>query len=195
LGPWSFLPSGGCVPGTVQPPLRVLFNQRWEHDKDPAAMLAALIEARAQGARFELLLLGERYRDLPTGVAERLAALADVTLESGFVESRESYFHALGTCDLVVSTARHEFFGIAIVEALAAGCTPLLPNRLAYPEVIPVEQHSEALYENESELVARLVKHAAEPEALRNEATRTQWRGVAALYDVENTAVALDAVV
>jgi len=36
---------------------------------------------------------------------------------------------------VAVSTAAHEFFGIGMVEAAAAGALPVLPRRLAYPEV------------------------------------------------------------
>jgi len=41
----------------------------------------------------------------------------------------------------VLSTARHEFFGIAVVEALLAGCLPWLPDRLSYPELLPPALH------------------------------------------------------
>ena len=34
-----------------------------------------------------------------------------------------------------VSTARHEFYGLAVREAIAAGCHPLLPRRVVYPEL------------------------------------------------------------
>ena len=40
-------------------------------------------------------------------------------------------------CDWVLSTARHEFVGMAVTEALVAGCLPWLPSRLAYPELVP----------------------------------------------------------
>jgi len=38
---------------------------------------------------------------------------------------------------VVLSTARHDFQGLAIQEACFAGCTPLAPNRLVYPEYLP----------------------------------------------------------
>ena len=49
------------------------------------------------------------------------------------------YHAALNRADWVLSTARHEFFGMAVAEALLAGCLPWLPNRLSYPELVPPE--------------------------------------------------------
>ena len=43
------------------------------------------------------------------------------------MRDRGEYLELIGTCDVVASTARHEFFGIAVAEAMAAGCAPLLP--------------------------------------------------------------------
>jgi hypothetical protein len=37
--------------------------------------------------------------------------------------------------NIVVSTSLHEFYGISIIEAVRAGCVPLLPDRLSYPEL------------------------------------------------------------
>ena len=55
----------------------------------------------------------------------------------GYVESKGEYWKWLAKADWVLSTADHEFFGIAVVEALFAGCLPWLPEKLSYPELLP----------------------------------------------------------
>jgi hypothetical protein len=55
----------------------------------------------------------------------------------GYVESKSEYWKWLHKADWVLSTANHEFFGIAVVEALFAGCLPWLPEKLSYPELLP----------------------------------------------------------
>ena len=56
---------------------------------------------------------------------------------------------------MIVSTARHEFFGLSVVEAVAAGAYPLLPNRLAYPELLAAADDRAAaeafLYDGDAE--------------------------------------------
>ncbi len=67
---------------------------------------------------------------------------------------------------MAVSTARNEFFGLAMLEACYAGCKPLVPDRLAYPELYPAE----CRYASHDELVARLrgaITDRPEPRAYR----------------------------
>jgi len=172
-------------------PLRVLFPHRREHDKDPLGFLHAVREVLARGGELELVLVGERGARMPEGVEGELDELAPQIAHSGFVDSRAEYLALLGTCDLVVSTALHEFYGIAVGEALAAGCAALLPNRLAYPELLPRGWHAAGLYE-EGELVDRLLAHARDPAPLRVPADRAKQREALAQADCSATARQLD---
>ena len=53
----------------------------------------------------------------------------------GYADTAGDYAHLLKQGQLVVSTAAHEFFGMAVLEAVRAGCRPLVPDRLAYREL------------------------------------------------------------
>lgn len=181
------LPLGPGAPAGS--PLRVAFNHRWEHDKDPLAFLRA---ARAV-PDLELVLLGETFERLPEGAPELLEALAPRTLHRGWVADRAEYARRLGACDVALSTARQEFYGIAAVEGLAVGCHPLLPRRLAYPELLPGALHGTHLHGDGDDLVRRLTALARAPEALRDPARRAAHRALAAEgHDAAATAAALD---
>jgi glycosyltransferase involved in cell wall biosynthesis len=178
--------------GDRRAPLRVLFNHRWEHDKDPLAFLAAVRDAARNGARLELVLLGESFETLPPGAGERHDELAPVGEERGFVADRAHYASLLRSCDVAVSTARHEFFGVAIAEAMAAGCTPLVPRRLAYPELVPSELHARSLYDDGADLSRRLERAAAEPDEFRELGVRAAQRNAVARHSCADVARSLD---
>ena len=184
-------PGAGPEPGA---PLSIAFPHRWEHDKDPLAFLDAVARAAELGLAgrgFALHLFGERYAELPPGVAERLEALRPHVASDGYRRSFADYARELGRADVVVSTARHEFYGIAVLEALAAGCAPLLPERLSYPELLGPE-HAGRLWREPGELVRELLAAAgALPELRRPEARRT-WREVAGRHDAVLAAERLD---
>jgi hypothetical protein len=89
----------------------------------------------------------------------------------------------------VVSTAIHEFFGLAVIEAVAAGCFPLLPKRLSYPELIPADWSSQVLYDDDGGLPERLRRVLAQPASpesrkrLEDHARGFDWSLRAAEFD------------
>lgn len=135
---------------------RILWCHRWEYDKNPEPFFQALIELDREGRAFELVVLGEQFRVAPAVFAKAWSSLSSHIIHAGFIEDRSAYLQELAECDIVVSTAIQENFGIAIVEAILAGCQPLLPNRLAYPELIPEKFHSQCLYGQDAGLLGRL---------------------------------------
>jgi glycosyltransferase involved in cell wall biosynthesis len=127
-----------AAPGTKGdgPPV-VLWNHRWEHDKDPDFFFAALFALAEQGVEFRLIVLGQSFRSRPPVFAEAAERLAGRIVHFGYASERAEYCRLLRRADVVVSTARHEFYGMAVLEAVRAGCRPLVPDRLAYRELFP----------------------------------------------------------
>jgi len=148
-------------------PLTVLWNHRWEYDKGPDAFFRVMRRLHEEGLPFRLAVVGPRFRSVPEQFEAARRALADHLVWFGYVESRRDYCRILLESDVVVSTAAQEFFGISVVEAVYAGCLPLLPDRLSYPELLPPEAHRMCLYRDERELAERLARWLSRPEEAR----------------------------
>ncbi len=117
-------------------PVRILWAARWEHDKNPDDFFEAMKILKDRGLPFRLSVIGQQFRDRPEVFDRAAAVFADRIDRWGFQPTPEAYHAALAESDIAVSTAAHEFFGIGILEAVAAGCLPLLPRRLSYPEIL-----------------------------------------------------------
>lgn len=168
-----------------RPPL-ILWNQRWEYDKDPAMMLRALYALADEGLAFRVALAGANFRVRPVEFEEARQRLAERLVHYGYVESPADYGRLLWEADIVLSTAIHEFFGVSIVEAIYCGCWPILPRRLSYPELIPAEFHPLCFYDDFAGLLERLRAALAAPRApagLRAAVARFDWAVQAPAYD------------
>ena len=118
--------------------VRVAWPHRWEHDKGCEELRSLIKACRDDPERqFRWSILGRRFGRVPEAMRAIEADHSDVIDHFGGPDDRGDYLRILSSCDWVTSTARHEFFGIAVVEAIACGCLPWLPDRLSYPELVP----------------------------------------------------------
>ena len=116
-------------------PLRLVWAARWEYDKGPQQLQLILRELRKRNVDFQLCLLGQQFRKQPIEFEEIKAEFGNNIVQFGYAESRHHYLSWLAEADMVLSTALHEFQGLAVLEAVQLGCIPILPNRLVYPEL------------------------------------------------------------
>ncbi len=133
-------------PSKVTGAIRVMWNHRWSYDKGPGEFVHALSVLASEGYEFEVYALGEVERSGRRAHERLLNQLKDRVILSGH-QDEDSYLDALCRSDLVISSAQHDFFGVAVAEAVAAGARPLLPRRLAYPEMVPKSLRSTLLYD------------------------------------------------
>ena len=166
----------------------VLWNQRWDYDKNPKEIASSILELSRGGIEFDVALVGENVRKNPKELLEVKNELGAKVVQFGFLP-RDEYVKLLNQTDIVVSAAVHEFFGIAIVEAVAAGAFPILPNHQNYPELIPEKWHKSVLYPP-GQLVERLREvllnsNTWRPlvEGLDEEMRKYEWAIIIKYYD------------
>jgi len=128
---------------------RILWNHRWEYDKNPELFFQTLFKLKKQGLKFELVVLGKKGEAYPHVFKEAKEKLASELVHFGFEENFETYISLISSAHLIPVTSIQDFFGISALEAAAIGAYPLLPNRLAFPEHFNSKEH---LYETDSEL-------------------------------------------
>ncbi|ALS97803.1 tRNA-queuosine alpha-mannosyltransferase domain-containing protein [Lacimicrobium alkaliphilum] len=117
----------------------ILWNHRWEYDKGPQGLLLFLRQLQASDREFTLSVVGEQFRRQPQEFRYIQTEFKQRLAHFGYLQHPQDYRQLLQQADIVLSTAIHDFQGLAMLEAMAAGCIPLAPKRLAYPEYVPGE--------------------------------------------------------
>jgi glycosyltransferase involved in cell wall biosynthesis len=146
----------------------ILWNHRWEFDKCPEVFFEVLRSLKRKGLKFRLAVLGENFQVLPRAFLQAEEEFSEEILHFGYLESRKDYLSWLWASDIVVSAAIQENFGIAMVEAMFAGCFPLLPKRLSYPELIGEEFYDRCLYDSPKDLEKMLENLLRSPQSLHS---------------------------
>lgn len=154
-------------------PKRIVWNHRWEYDKNPDDFFAVLFALSDAGVVFELAVLGQRFRQAPAIFDEAEQRLAKHSVAWG-PQPEHAYRELLDSAGIVVSTTWHEFQGLAIMEAAQRGALPLVPDRLCFPALYPpayrYDGTREGLY---TRLNAWLTDPDSRPEAL--DTTAWEW--------------------
>jgi len=167
-------------------PLTLVWNHRWEFDKGPDRLQLVLQQLKREGIDFRIHMLGQQFRQQPEAFAQIREQFAAQIGEWGFVESREKYREILRRSHIVLSTALHDFQGLAMQEAMAAGCIPIAPNRLAYPEYIPAElladSHASDIERDAMALAERIIATADRMPGL-SEVTHMSWPNMKTHYE------------
>ena len=166
----------------------ILWNHRWEYDKNPQEFFEALRILKKKGVAFRLIVCGESYQSSPPDFEKAQKEFAAELIHFGFAPSRKDYLNLLYQSDIVPVTSHQDFFGISVVEAAWAGAVPLLPQRLAYPEVFPLRKFPE-LYYDSGGLLPALEKALGEArlnksvtERLRKHLFRYEWSKIYPKY-------------
>ena len=115
----------------------IVFLGRIDPKKGLDILVPAFIDAIRSGAGDALLVLAGPPQDRATvdfvSRSAREAGLADRIFLPGML-SRKQTIQALAGADLFALTSYNENFGIAVVEALAAGCPVIISDRVEIQE-------------------------------------------------------------
>ena len=134
----------------------ILWNHRWEYDKNPETFFKVLFNLNKKRIDFRLAILGEKHNNYPSIFDEAKEKLKTKIVHFGYCNSSEEYAQWLWKADILPVTNNQDFFGISIMEAIHCNTYPLLPKRLSYPELIPLSYHDKHIYTNEEDLSNKL---------------------------------------
>ena len=115
----------------------LVWNHRWEYDKGPEQLYAFLNVLRQRGFIFKINLIGQQFRTIPAALLKIKNEFSSELLNDGFVDSSKDYNNILAQSDFILSTALHDFQGLSVLEAVASGCIPIVPDRLSYQDLFP----------------------------------------------------------
>ena len=168
----------------------ILWNHRWEYDKNPEDFFHILYKIKEKGLDFKVVVLGKKYSKYPTIFDEARIKLSNEILYFGFCDSHDEYVSWLNKTDIIPVTSNQDFFGVSIVEAIYMNNYPILPNRLSYTELINSDNNPEVFYNTKEELYRLLLNSIINYKNLRKSTikyreliNRFDWSNIVEEYD------------
>ena len=166
----------------------ILWNHRWEYDKNPELFFSVLKNIYSSNINFSLVVVGKNFSNSPSVFNEAKKYLSEKIIKWGYVKSKKEYAKWLGQSDILPVTSNQEFFGASVMESIYCNTWPILPNRLTYPELLPKELHHSHLYNNREELTKKLIWGINNLSIIRKKklsfvSRPFDWNTIAPIYD------------
>ena len=166
----------------------ILWNHRWEYDKNPESFFEVVQEMFQKGLNFNLVVLGQGFKDELPCFTHARKQLDKHIMQFGYTDSFDEYAKWLWKADILPVTANQDFFGASIMEAVYCNTIPLLPNRLTYPDLFHADQNPEIFYQSKEELIYKLENLICNNSICKHNnykkiATGYDWSMMAAKYD------------
>jgi glycosyltransferase involved in cell wall biosynthesis len=166
----------------------LLWNHRWEYDKNPGEFFDVMYTLEKKGTDFALAILGEESGSVHPAFTKAKETLKHRIRQFGYASSFDEYARWLWKAGILPVTSNQDFFGISIMEAMYCRCVPLLPRRLTYPELIPEGKFPHIFYDSADELVEKLERFIVsgppyEGNSFRRLARQYDWSIMIDIYD------------
>tara|TARA_R110002072_G_scaffold64203_2_gene159292 strand:- start:137772 stop:138890 length:1119 start_codon:yes stop_codon:yes gene_type:complete len=167
--------------------VRILWNHRWEHDKNPEDFFKFLYRLIENKTPIKVCLAGQRTSRVPECFYQFIKKFPD-KVKSSEILSRSEYEKALDWAHFSPNTSTQDFFGISLMESMSRGVIPLLPSRLAFPEHFQGTELAELLFFNDEKLIDEVFNHIQLEDLSKvsmecsNIANRYEWNNLRPLY-------------
>jgi glycosyltransferase involved in cell wall biosynthesis len=167
---------------------RVLMAARFASAKDHPTALRAIQLLRSEGRDVELLLAGGTHRDsLRTGV-ELLADELGIRDLVKFLGSRDDVPELMGSSDIVIHATHSEGFGMAVIEAMAAGVPVVASDIPACREVLDDGRCGILVPLSDPAALAEAIRKLVDDEALRTQLVQAAAEHVRSHYHIKRMA-------
>ena len=165
----------------------ILWNHRWEYDKNPKDFLRLLLLLKKKEIDFKLIVIGKSGKKYPEEFDKIKSLFSEKIIFWGFANSRDKYIKLLHQSDILPVTSKHDFFGLSVMEAIHCNNIPILPNDLAYPDIYQLKNFPEIFYNDFNELLEKttsMINHK-KTQKYRKITKEYSWDKIAKAYDKE----------
>ena len=166
----------------------ILWNHRWEYDKNPELFFNTLKKLKENNIGFKLVVVGESFSKAPSIFDEARKIFNDNIIHWGYAKTFDEYADNLWKSNILPVTSIQDFFGISIMEAIYCNNLPILPYRLSYKELVPERFKELVFYENDQSFYQKVCwainnYSKIELSPLKTNAKKFDWNIMAPIYD------------